>query len=80
MPRANGAECTCNLGWMVVAWVLFAVGLWVLVGAFTTQFSSGAPTMFNGTVLGWYFVAVVLLGVAKMCKWKSHGNCPAHKM
>ena len=80
MPKASGAKCTCNLGFMVVAWVLFALGIWVLVGGFATQLQSSAPTMFNGTVLGWYFVAIVLLGVGKMAKWKSHGACPVHNM
>lgn len=81
MPKETSkGKCSCNLGYMIVAWILFAVGLWVLVGGFATQFSSGAPTMFNGTILGWYFVGILIVGVGKMVKWKAHGACPVHRM
>lgn len=75
-----GAKCTCNLGWMVVAWVLLALGLWALVGGFAAQFGSSAPTAVNVTVLGWYFVGIVLISLGKMCKWKGHGTCSVHGM
>lgn len=78
---ASKSKCNCNLALMVVAWILFALGLWALVGGFTTQFSSGAAaTAVNGAVLGWYFLGILLVGVGKMVKWKSHGNCAVHKM
>ena len=80
MPKASGGKCTCNLGLMVVAWVLFALGIWALVGGFVTQFTSANPTAVNISILGWYFFGVLLVGIGKMAKWKSHGMCPVHKM
>ncbi len=77
MPKAGG-KCTCNLGLMVVAWILFALGLWALVGGFATQLNSGAPTAVSVAVLGWYFLGILLVGVGKMVKWKSHAVCPVH--
>ena len=76
--RSASKKCTCNLGLMVVAWILFALGLWALVGGFATQFASGMPTAVNGAVLGWYFLGILLCGVGKMVKWKAHGMCPMH--
>ncbi len=79
-PASRAGKCNCNLGLMIVAWILFALGLWALVGGFATQFASAAPTAVNGAVLGWYFLGILLFGVGKMVKWKSHGTCPVHKM
>ncbi len=88
MPRARasarmsapvqGGKCECNLVWLVVGWVLGALGLWALVGGFAAQFGSSAPTAVNVTVLGWYFAGLVLVGLAKMAKWKSCGSCGMH--
>ena len=75
--RSSG-KCTCNLGLMVVAWILFALGLWALVGGFATQLNSAAPTAVNVGVLGWYFLGILLLGIGKMVKWKSHAKCTLH--
>ena len=86
MPRAKPVEearsgkCKCNLPWMVVAWIVAAVGLWALVGGFATQFNSATPTMVSYNVLGWYFAGLLLIGLAKMAKWKAHGTCTVHKM
>ena len=77
MPKA-GAKWSCNLGLMVVSWILFALGLWALVGGFTAQFNSAMPTAVNVTVLGWYFLGILLVGIGKMVKWKAHGACPVH--
>jgi len=79
-PASKSGKCNCNLGLMVVAWILFALGLWALVGGFATQFASGMPTAVNGAVLGWYFLGILLVGVGKMVKWKSCGNCTVHTM
>ncbi len=71
----GGKKCTCNLGYMIVAWVLIALGIWALATAFIAQFNAAAPM---ATLLGWYFGGVVLVGIAKMLKWKGHGMCPVH--
>jgi hypothetical protein len=75
-PRSG--KCSCNVAWLVVAWILGALGIWSLVGGFATQFASSAPTAVNYTVLGWYFVGLLLVGLAKMSKWKSCGGCGMH--
>ncbi|HIG97147.1 MAG TPA: hypothetical protein HA230_02275 [Candidatus Aenigmarchaeota archaeon] len=80
MPRGNvKAKCSCNLGFMVVAWILMALGIWALVGGFATQISSGAPTTVNVVLLGWYFLGVLLVSLGKMAKWKACGRCTVHK-
>ncbi|MEK6887804.1 MAG: hypothetical protein AABX14_02545 [Candidatus Aenigmatarchaeota archaeon] len=82
MPRENvkvKSKCGCNLGFMVIAWILAAIGIWALVAGFATQLSSGAPTVVNVVLLGWYFLGVLLIGLAKMAKWKSCGRCNMHK-
>ena len=76
--QATGGKCECNLVWMVVAWILGAIGLWALVGGFALQFGSVYPTGFDTSVLGWYFVGLVLVGLAKITKWKACGNCSMH--
>ena len=68
-------KCTCNLGYVIVALVLMAIGLWALVQAVYMQWNNMAPMT---TLLGWYFGAVVVLGIAKMLKVK--GGCSAHGM
>ena len=80
MPAKKVAKskCTCNLGLMVVSWILFALGLWALVGGFAVQLNSALPTAVNITVLGWYFLGILLVGIGKMVKWKAHGACPVH--
>ena len=75
MMRGGMKKCTCNLGYVIVAWILMAIGLWALAQAFITQWNAAAPMT---TILGWYFGAVVILGIGKMLKWKSHGMCPVH--
>ena len=75
---ASGKKCSCNPGFMVIAWILMALGLWALVAGFATQFTSSAPAAVNVTVLGWYFAGILLISLGKMCKWK--GCCSVHAM
>ena len=71
----TGKKCTCNLAYMVVAWILFAIGLYFLAGGFVGQFTGSSSA---GFVLFAYFVGFVILTLGKMAKWKSHGTCPVH--
>ena len=68
-------KCSCNLGYAVVAWVLFAVALYLLVGGFASQFQGLSTATVS---IGWYFVGIVILFLGKMAKWKSHGTCTVH--
>jgi len=74
---AVAKKCTCNLGYMVVAWILFALGLMALVSGFTGQFTG---TVAAATVFVLYFVGILLFFLGKVSKWKGHGSCPVHKM
>ncbi len=74
--RPSGKKCSCNPGWLIVAVILLAIGLYGVVGGFIAQNAGFSVS----TVLPWYFVGILLLVFGKMCKWKSHGACPAHGM
>jgi hypothetical protein len=60
---------------MIVAWIVLAIGLWALIEAIRLHWGLAAPMT---SLLGWYFGAVVIIGIGKMLKWKSHGMCPVH--
>lgn len=74
----KSTKCKCNPTWMVVGWILGAFGIWALVAGFATQFTSAAPASVNYNVLGWYFAGLLLVGLAKISKWKSCGACGVH--
>lgn len=78
MAAKAGGKCTCNMGYMVLAWILMAIGLWALVGGFATQFNSANPQGFSAAILGWYFVGILFMALGKMAKWKGHGTCSVH--
>ncbi len=76
---SSGGRCTCGPGnflWMIAAVVLFAIGLWLVVGGLFAQWNQKADWLM---VMVWYAVGFLILGFGKMCKWKSM-NCPAHCM
>ena len=77
--RGRSGKCTCKPGWMILAWILAAVGIFALVAGFASQFGASDPTAINLTVLGWYFGGIVLIGLAKMSKWKGC-SCGIHGM
>ena len=78
----SGAKCTCNWGTGVLALILFAVGFWVLVNGFVTQWIS--KTTQSGTsywqIMLWYLGGFVLLALAKMSKWSAYSGCSVHSM
>ena len=76
---AKTPKCACNWGMTIVTLILFALGLYTLIGGISAQWSSASMSN-AGTILGWYFVAFVLFFIGKMAKWKAHGDCPAHGM
>ena len=81
MPRttarsARSARCTCNPGFMILAVILFTLGIYSIAAGFIAQFNYAAA----GPVLVWYLIGVVLIAIAKMAKWKSFTSCPAHTM
>jgi hypothetical protein len=79
MPKAaamkTSAKCTCNPGWLILALIFFAVGLYVLVSGFVGQLNNTWTPTYS---IAGYFVGFAILAVGKMLKWKSHGVCPVH--
>ena len=76
---SRSAKCQCNWGWTIATIILFAIGLYVLIGGISTQWNSA--NMSNaGTIMGWYLVAFILFFVGKLAKWRAHSNCTAHGM
>lgn len=81
MPRVvRGAKCTSRPVWGVVAAIVAAVGIFMAIQGFVMQLS--LQGVLDATMVSWtiayYFVGVVLIGAAKMLKWKSHAMCPVH--
>ncbi|MBI4896289.1 MAG: hypothetical protein HY832_01960 [Candidatus Aenigmarchaeota archaeon] len=72
---AKETKCSCNLGYMLGAIILFTVGLYALIGGFAAQLNG---TIIMTTVLGWYFVGILLMSLGKMLKWKSYETCHVH--
>mgnify|MGYP001609231731 CR=1 FL=1 len=75
----RGAKCTCNPGWMILAAIVMAIGVFLGVQGFVIQLSltggwGDSTTM--AWILGLYFVGILLVGAAKFIKW--HSVCPVH--
>lgn len=71
---ARSAKCSCNPGWLILAVILFAIGLYGVVGGFVAQNAGATAT----TVLPWYFIGILLIVFGKLAKWKSCGMCTMH--
>jgi hypothetical protein len=80
MAAMRKGKCTCNLGWWIVALVVATFGVWAVAAGFIAQFNAGAaPSLATAqAVAPWYFGGLLLIGISKMVKWKSHGVCPMH--
>lgn len=82
MPNTGrGGKCTFNFGWGVVAAIVAAIGLFLAVQGFVVQLATqgGWDSTTMGWILGYYFVGILLLGGAKMLKWKAHEDCKVHR-
>lgn len=75
----NG-KCNFNFGWGIVAAILATIGIFLAVQGFVVQLASQGSwdTTVMGWVLGYYFVGILLLGGAKLLKWKAHEDCKVH--
>jgi len=74
----SGMKCTCGPAsfiWMILAVVVMGVGLWFLVGGLQSQWTGGSWQ----SVVVWYAIGFLVLGIGKMLKWKSCAHC-ASKM
>ena len=75
---AKGMTCTCgpsNFGWMILAAVLFAIGLYFVVWGVYTQWTGGDWL----TAMVWSAIGFLVFMLGKMAKWKAY-CCPAHAM
>ena len=70
----SGGRCSCgpaNFGWMLLAAVLFAAGLWMLAYGLCAQWNMKLdwfPTLL------WYAGGFFVMMFGKACKWKAM-NC-----
>ncbi|MBI4150561.1 hypothetical protein HY492_00375 [Candidatus Woesearchaeota archaeon] len=74
------SKCTCgpaNFLWMVIAVIVMGVGLWFLVGGIRAQWADAGTWQM---ILVWYALGFLLIGMGKMFKHKSCGNCSMHSM
>ncbi|MFA4906789.1 MAG: hypothetical protein WC602_00775 [archaeon] len=76
MPAKESAkDCKCNWGYTIIALVLGAIGIFLIAGGFIAQFYGKTDYL---AILGWYFVGLIVVFLAKMAKWKACGNCKTH--
>ncbi|HSU73094.1 MAG TPA: hypothetical protein VLJ21_04575 [Candidatus Binatia bacterium] len=72
------AGCTCGPGSIVagiIAAVVLGIGLWSIIGGIQAQWGGASWK----SVLVWYAVGFIVLGVGKMIKRKAM-SCPVHGM
>lgn len=67
-------KCNCNPVFIFIYVIVGALTLWLLSSAFILQFNDAGAVQ----VFPWWFAAVLVGYIAKMCKWKSCENCGAH--
>ncbi|MFC2143361.1 hypothetical protein ACFLQN_03100 [Candidatus Aenigmatarchaeota archaeon] len=78
MARKNvksGSTCSCSAGYMILAVILGTLGLFGVLNGFIIHFSG--VTLWQA--LGWYFIGVILISLAKLCKLKCCA-CAHHHM
>ena len=80
IANASSKKCSCNLGYLVIALVLFTLGIFLLVAGFGWQFNSSTKLGDGliGMVFASYFVGLLLIALGKMAKWKCCGTCSYH--
>lgn len=68
-------------GYAFLAAVFGALFAWLFIATLVQQFVNRGVLVdgTTATVLAQYFVAFVLLGIAKHCKWKTCEDAPARK-
>ena len=78
----KGAVCSCNLGVMLVAKAVSAVGIFILVAGLGAQLAVGLTGQNSLTlymaVLPLYFVGLVVKALGKIVDMESHRNCGLH--
>lgn len=77
MMAMRSERCTCgpgSVGWMVVAAVVFAVGVWLLLRGIMGQWNNTETPLM---ILLFYAVALLVFSVGKALKWKAM-SCPMH--
>ena len=77
---AKDKKCECNWAWWIGSLILLTIGVWALAAGFISHLHAAVPTDIETAkaVAPWYFGGLLLVGLGKMAKWKSHGACQAH--
>lgn len=72
------AKCTCGAGnvfWWIIQCFAYALGFYYLVMGVRLEWDGA---LWYAAVLK-FAVGFFLIGFGKLCKWKSHQNCPVHQ-
>ncbi len=73
------SKCNCNSGFILLAMVLFAVGVYFLVLGFMSQTTSGAGwNMWDWNAMLLYLIGFVVFGLGKWTKWSGCSDCKVH--
>ncbi len=76
MAKLNGKKCSCNMGMTLLALIFMSIAVYLLAMGFIAQFNNHSGL----GIIAWYFIGLLVLMIAKMCKWKGHMSCPVHGM
>ena len=77
MPRTTrDGKWKMHPGYGILAAIVMAVGIFFAVQGFVLQLTLQGGWDMNTMwwILGYYFVGVLLIGGAKMLKWKAYGH------
>ncbi|MBI4177359.1 MAG: hypothetical protein HY516_03235 [Candidatus Aenigmarchaeota archaeon] len=80
--KGRAAVCSCNLGLMLVAKAISAIGIFVLVAGLGAQLAVGLTGQNSlglyMSILPLYFVGLVVKELGKVVGMESHKNCAVH--
>ncbi|MBI2085392.1 MAG: hypothetical protein HYT71_02680 [Candidatus Aenigmarchaeota archaeon] len=82
MAGKGKAVCNCNIGLMLVAKAISAVGIFVLIAGIGAQLAVGLTGQNSlalyMSILPLYFVGLVVKELGKIVGMESHRNCGLH--
>lgn len=73
--NATSNKCTCNFAYLLLAMLLLALGLFLIVSGFRSQYEVGEASL---KVIGWYFFGFLSMTLGCYTKHRHLGCCPEH--